>query len=429
MTLSGWTSSIDSESGNGEFTSSSDYLEAHGGSIGGSILVKYTRSVVCCTSYKVNLSATNDLAGIILVQMQDSGTGTWTNVYGSSSFTKTYSSPYTGTLTFYANVYASTSAGLYDYGTLTLNSTTVSTSLSAPTAAFSGTPLTGNTPLEVTFTNSSTAGCPTPTYAWTFGDGDTSTTSSPVHTYDTTGQFDVSLTGTNTTGSDTETKTDYITVYEAPSSVEVSGDDLVLVSVSKDYTVSPTGGYYSSLTYLWTVTGDDVIASDYTLTNSTSATCSITFNSAKAFEVNCAVTAKDSVGGAIGSAVSDTLEVSAQNCIAAFSADTTTPLQFATVTFTNASTGADLTYLWTISGTEDTDWEFANYTTETDEDIEINFLTTGDYDVSLQVYKTLVACGLETKSSYISVPPVVTAQSMRKSFCIVVNNTSYRNVR
>ena len=428
MTLSGWTSSIYSESGNGSFTSSTDYLEAHGTSVGGAITVLYTRSVTCCTSYKVNLSATNDLPGTILVRMRDSGTGTWTNVYGSSSFTKTFSSAYTGTISFYANVYAPAYSGDYNYGTLTLSSTTVSTSLSAPTAAFSGSPTSGNGSVEVTFTNSSTAGCPTPTYAWTFGDGDTSTTSSPVHTYDTLGQFDVSLTGTNTTGSDTETKTDYITVYGAPT-IEISGDDDVLTATSKSYTVTPTGGYYSSIEYLWTVTGDDVIASDYTLTNSTLATCSITFNSAEAFEVNCAVTAKDSGGSAIGSAVSDTLEVSAQNCIAAFSADTTTPLQFATVTFTNASTGTDLTYLWTISGTKDTDWEFANATIETDEDIEITFITEGNYDVSLQVYKSEVACDLETKSSYISVAPVVTAQNMRKSFCVVVNNTSYRNVR
>ena len=350
--------------------------------------------------------------------------GTTTDVFYSTDSYGSFSidvSSYSGL----KNVYfwyslASDDAVIYD---LYLES-----SAAAPTAAFSGSPTSGNDSVEVTFTNSSTAGCPTPTYAWTFGDGDTSTTSSPVHTYDTLGQFDVSLTGTNTTGSDTETKTDYITVYGAPT-IEISGDDEVLIATSKSYAVAPTGGYYSSIEYLWTVTGDGVIASDYTLTNSTLATCSITFNTAEAFEVNCAVTAKDSVGGAIGSAVSDTLEVSAQNCIAAFSADTTTPLQFATVTFTNASTGTDLTYLWTISGTEDTDWEFANDTTETDEDIEITFLNSGDYDVSLQVYKTLVACDLETKSSYISVSPVVTAQSMRKSFCIVVNNTSYRNVR
>ena len=380
----------------------------------------------------VDLTCVTAITGSFLTGVNEStGRTTQVTVDGDTLFSSTLQSGtfnidvsgYTGSTTvcFRQRLDGTTYGGVI----YNLNNTGSATT---PTAAFSGSPTSGNVDLEVTFTNTTT-GCPASTYGWTFGDGDTSTTTSPVHTYDAGGLYSVVLTATNTQGSDGETKSDYITVYEAPSSAEVSGDDLVLVSVSKDYTVTPTGGYYSSLTYLWTVTGDGVIASDYTLTNSTSETCSITFNSAEVFEVNCAVTAKDSGGSAIGSAVSDTLEVSAQNCIAAFSADTTTPLQFATVTFTNASTGTDLTYLWTVSGTEDTDWEFANDTTETDEDIEITFLNSGDYDVSLQVYKTLVACDLETKSSYISVSPVVTAQSMRKSFCIVVNNTSYRNVR
>ena len=51
----------------------------------------------------------------------------------------------------------------------------------APTAAFSGTPTSGQAPMNVQFTDSST-GSPT-SWSWSFGDGGSSTTQSPSHTY------------------------------------------------------------------------------------------------------------------------------------------------------------------------------------------------------------------------------------------------------
>ena len=50
------------------------------------------------------------------------------------------------------------------------------------------------------------------TWSWNFGDGSTSTSQNPTHTYNTGGNYTVSLTATNSYGSDTESKTDYITV-------------------------------------------------------------------------------------------------------------------------------------------------------------------------------------------------------------------------
>jgi len=62
----------------------------------------------------------------------------------------------------------------------------------------------------VNFTDLSTN---TPTsWAWDFGDGDTSTLQNPSHIYSTTGTYTVSLTATNAYGSDTQVKTSYITV-------------------------------------------------------------------------------------------------------------------------------------------------------------------------------------------------------------------------
>lgn len=82
-----------------------------------------------------------------------------------------------------------------------------------PTAEFVGSPTSGDYPLNVTFTNQSTGAT---SYSWTFGDGGTSTAANPSHTYTAAGTYTVSLTATNSCGSDVETKTDYITVT-APS--------------------------------------------------------------------------------------------------------------------------------------------------------------------------------------------------------------------
>lgn len=83
----------------------------------------------------------------------------------------------------------------------------------AVTADFSGTPTTGDAPLDVSFTDQSTGAT---SWSWDFGDGGTSTAQNPTHTYTTAGVYTVTLTASNACGSDTQTKTDYITVNEPP---------------------------------------------------------------------------------------------------------------------------------------------------------------------------------------------------------------------
>ncbi len=67
---------------------------------------------------------------------------------------------------------------------------------------------------EIQFTDLS-AGSPE-SWIWTFGDGATSTVQNPVHTYQTVGQYTVTLTASNGFGSDTETKTEYLLVTAVP---------------------------------------------------------------------------------------------------------------------------------------------------------------------------------------------------------------------
>jgi PKD repeat protein len=87
---------------------------------------------------------------------------------------------------------------------------------SAPVASFAGAPLSGNAPLTVRFTDAST-NAPM-SWSWTFGDGGTSTAQNPEHIYSTAGTYTISLTATNGFGSDTSTKTGYVTVTTGGSS-------------------------------------------------------------------------------------------------------------------------------------------------------------------------------------------------------------------
>lgn len=79
-----------------------------------------------------------------------------------------------------------------------------------PSAAFTATP-TQTCDGIVQFTDLS-SDLPT-SWAWTFGDGGTSTDQNPLYTYTTTGTYTVSLTVTNANGSDLQTQNNYITYF------------------------------------------------------------------------------------------------------------------------------------------------------------------------------------------------------------------------
>ncbi len=80
-----------------------------------------------------------------------------------------------------------------------------------PVAGFTATTRSGDAPLTVTFLDQST-GSPPLSYAWDFGDNETSTDKNPVHTYADAGTYNVSLATTNPGGSDIEMKETYIVV-------------------------------------------------------------------------------------------------------------------------------------------------------------------------------------------------------------------------
>jgi len=169
----------------------------------------------------------NPLAGYapLTVNFTDTSTGTptsWNWDFGDGSTHATTQNPthiYTVAGTYTVTLIASNIGG--SDTEIKTNYITVSM-----VADFTGTPTLGPANLSVAFTDTST-GTPT-SWDWDFGDGSThATTQNPVHTYTVTGAYTVTLTATNAGGSDTEIKTDYITVTE---------------SVTADFTGTPTSG-------------------------------------------------------------------------------------------------------------------------------------------------------------------------------------------
>lgn len=84
------------------------------------------------------------------------------------------------------------------------------------TANFTGSPTTVTIGNTVTFADNTS--CNPTSWSWSFPGGtpSTSTSQNPVITYSSAGVYSVTLVATNASGSDTETKTNYITVTNAP---------------------------------------------------------------------------------------------------------------------------------------------------------------------------------------------------------------------
>ncbi|MCK4723995.1 MAG: PKD domain-containing protein, partial [Dehalococcoidia bacterium] len=80
----------------------------------------------------------------------------------------------------------------------------------APVAAFDASPTSGVAPLIVNFADLPT-GSPT-SWSWTFDDGSFSSDQNPSHQYTSASTYDVTLTVTNACGSNSTTKTNFITV-------------------------------------------------------------------------------------------------------------------------------------------------------------------------------------------------------------------------
>ena len=128
------------------------------------------------------------------------------------------------------------------------NYITVSQVTTAPTAIFKATVTSGYGPLTVQFVDAST-NSPS-SWVWSFGDGGTSTLQNPTHTYTTPGTYSVTLTATNSAGSNTVSQTGYITVNAAVpfasfASNVTSGINPLSVQFTDTSNNTPTAWYWT----------------------------------------------------------------------------------------------------------------------------------------------------------------------------------------
>jgi PKD repeat protein len=121
---------------------------------------------------------------------------------GNTSTTRNPSHTYQTPGTYTASVTVTDDNG--DTGTDTIDITV--TDNSVPQVTASATPTSGLAPLQVQFSSNASGGDAPLSYSWEFGDGTTSTTQDPIHTYQTAGQYTATLTVTDDNG-DTATTT------------------------------------------------------------------------------------------------------------------------------------------------------------------------------------------------------------------------------
>jgi len=246
-----------------------------------------------------------------------------------------------------------------------------------PVADFSASPTSGCAPLTVDFTDGSTGEIEA--WDWDFGDGTShSSEQNPSHIYNSAGDYTVSLTVTGPGGSDTETKTNYIHVDEAPTAAFVGDPSSGCAPLTVDFTDQSTG---TVTTWDWDF-GDGSAHStgqnpthkytdpgNYTVTLTVSGPC-----------------------GSDTEQKTDYIDVG-PTLIADFSANPTSGCAPLTVDFTDQSTGEIDTW----------DWDFGDGSAHSSaQNPSHTYNSAGDYTVSLTITGS---CGsdTETKTNYIEV--------------------------
>ncbi len=147
----------------------------------------------------------------LVVNFQDQSTNAveWRWDLGNStvSFLQNPSATYFLPGSYTVRLIVKNAAGVAD----TLTKTNYVTVNQRPQIAFSSNVQMGCYPLNVQFTDNTTAGGPITNWNWDLGDGNSSTAQNPNHTYTTSGSYNVSLMATNSFGcSATLTRQNYI---------------------------------------------------------------------------------------------------------------------------------------------------------------------------------------------------------------------------
>ena len=282
----------------------------------------------------------------------------------------------------------------------------IAASAQVPVANFTGSPVSGCSPVIVTFQNLS-SGNPT-SWAWDFGNGNTSTLQNPTATYFTAGTYTVTLTATNANGSNTLTRSQYITVHQNPSVDFISNTTSGCFPLRVQFSdLSDAGTGNTIVSWQWDFGNGNTSALQNPL---------VTYLAAGTYSVTLRVTNDKGCTKVLSRPNYITVTAGVK---AGFTHTQSTVCRPpATISFTNTSTGPPtLSYLWDFG-----DGGFSSAVNPT-----YTYLTSGSYIVTLVTFST-AGCQDTALSAPIVIGGFNTSFTAPASVCIneVVNfiNTS-----
>jgi PKD repeat protein len=327
----------------------------------------------------------------LAVQFTDASTGSptnWSWDFGDNT-TSTEQNP----------VHTYASAGIYSVNLTASNSAvnvhlqktdyiTVLDQPALPAVNFTANVTTGIAPLSVQF-NDTSLGENLTAWSWAFGDGTTSTEQNPVHTYTLTGNYTVNLTVTNTSGSNSSVKADYILVSTQPQPVA-------------NFTANVTTGIAPlAVQFNDTSLGENLTAWSWDFGDGNISTVQNPINNyttAGTYSVNLTVT---NTSGSNSSVKTNYITVTASEAPTAnFIANITNGTAPLAVQFNDTSVGANLTN-WS--------WDFTNdgFVDSIEQNPIFNYTTAGNHTVNLTVTNA-TGSDSEVKAGFITVSaPVV----------------------
>lgn len=237
--------------------------------------------------------------------------------------------------------------------------------IAAPTVSFHADDSSASCPPKtVHFTNTSVNNSPgSATYQWDFGDGTSSTSQSPTHTYTQNGNFNVTLVVTNSLGcSKTLVKTNYIQLISPPvADFTATNASSCGVPATVNFTNTTTG----ATSYLWNFGNN---------TTSTATNPNKTYNTAGSYTITLIAT--NSAG------CKDTIVkpafVNIGNLDASFTKSASTVCEGVPIVFTNTSTPGPGTSVW----------DFGDGTSTTSTNASHAYTAAGTYTVKLVVTYT-----------------------------------------
>lgn len=224
--------------------------------------------------------------------------------------------------------------------------------------------------LEISFTSNSTAG---DSYAWDFGDDNTSTEENPTHTYAVEGSYEVTLTVTNACGSSSDTKT-----VEANALPTAAFTVAAATEGCVPFVVNYVDASSSNVTgWSWTFEGGSPATS-------TEANPTVTYNEAGTYDVGLVVTAE---AGSDGTERVDFITVG----------------DVPVAVFDVEISGSDVVLTFTGENADEVSWDFGDGRTSTERSPMVTFEMDGTYTIIMTATN---GCGTVTAQQEIIVNTV-----------------------